>query len=67
MNYCEENLSQCHFVCKKSHPNWPAIELRLPLAKAGDCVSHGVGRRESEICYDVACSVIMEGMYLIFL
>jgi hypothetical protein len=67
MKYCEENLSQCHFVHKKSHPNWPGFELRPPLSKAGDCLSRGMAGRESEICYDVAYSVVMAGMNLIFL
>lgn len=66
MKYCEENLSQCHSV-HKSYPNWPGMELRPPLSKAGDCLSHGVAGRESEISYYVPYSAVMAGMNLIFL
>jgi len=66
VKYCEENLFPLHFVHKESRPNWPGIELRPPLSKAGDCLSHGMAGRESEICYDVAYGAVMAGMNLIF-
>jgi hypothetical protein len=34
--YLGKNLSQCHFVHRKSHMDWPEIELWPPRWQAGD-------------------------------
>jgi hypothetical protein len=32
----EKNVSQCHFIHHKSHKEWPASELEIPMWEGSD-------------------------------